>query len=152
MSEKPDIEQYWSCLPEDSGDVELVVTIPTFKRPDHLRLTLESVLEQDTERRFAIVIMDNHPQGSEGAIAAADMLRDHSVPSVVILAHRRGNCAAYNAGFQTALDTFPNAGWILVIDDDEIASPHWIEKMLEQADRHDPDFVGAPQPPVFENL
>ena len=50
-------------------------------------------------------------------------------PGMVIIAHERGNCSAYNAGWQTALAAFPGFRHLLVIDDDEIADPDWLERM-----------------------
>lgn len=140
----------WQSAPVSADQVRIVVTIPTFKRPDHLKTTLLSVLGQVTTIPFAIVVMDNHPEGSEGAQAAQFVLEDYGIPATVILAHRRGNCAAYNAGFHTALNAYPNASQILVIDDDEIARPHWMETITAVARDTAATFTGAPQHPIFE--
>jgi len=131
--------------------IEIVVIIPTFKRPEHLITTLTSVINQDTKSAFAIVVMDNHPEGSEGAVAAESLLQKSHRDSIVILAHRRGNCAAYNAGFHTALEHFPKAQWVQIIDDDEIAHPTWLSQQLATAVDEKVDFVGAPQHPIFES-
>ena len=45
----------------------------------------------------------------------------------------QGNCHAINAAFETALATFPAAEHFLMIDDDEIASPDWLERMVSTA-------------------
>ncbi len=141
----------WQNAPEATDNVRIVVTIPTFKRPEHLEKTLLSVLGQVTSIPFAIVVMDNHPEGSEGAQRAKFLLEDYGIAATVILAHRRGNCAAYNAGFHTALNTYPNATHILVIDDDEIARPHWMETIVAVAQDTGATFTGAPQHPVFDH-
>jgi len=140
----------WQSEPVSPETVKVVVAVPTFKRPDHLKATLLSVLGQVTSIPFAIVVMDNHPEGSEGAQAAQFVLEDYGIPATVILAHRRGNCAAYNAGFLTALNIYPDASHILVIDDDEIARPHWMETIAAVAQDTEAEFTGAPQHPVFE--
>ncbi len=153
MSEAPrndEVTIVWKNASDKADDVRIVVTIPTFKRPEHLKTTLMSVLGQVTNIPFAIVVMDNHPEGSEGAGAAEFLLEDYGIPATVILAHRRGNCAAYNAGFYTALNTYSNATHILVIDDDEIARPHWMETIAAVAQDTGATFTGAPQHPVFE--
>lgn len=144
-----DISIAWQRQAVDPKIVEIVVVLPTFKRPDHLRITLQSVIEQTIRRPFAIVVMDNHPEGSEGALEAQNLLENSEICATVILAHRRGNCAAYNAGFHTALATYPNAKWIQIIDDDEIAQPDWLENQVATAERLDVDFCGAPQHPIF---
>ncbi len=145
-----DIEIVWqhhACPPQD---VQIVVTIPTFKRPDHLRITLSSAINQTLAKPYAIVVMDNHPEGSQGAAAAQQLLAENNISATVILAHRRGNCAAYNAGFHTALTAYPDARWIQIIDDDEIAHPDWLEKQVEVAESTNADFCGAPQHPIFD--
>ncbi|HMH96999.1 MAG TPA: glycosyltransferase, partial [Bradyrhizobium sp.] len=37
--------------------IEIVVCIPCFRRPHHLRQTLESLANQRTGRRFAVVMV-----------------------------------------------------------------------------------------------
>jgi len=68
---------------------------------------------------------------------------------MVIIAHERGNCSAYNAGWQSAILHFPNFKHLLVIDDDELADPLWLETMCKAAERLGADIVGGPQVPVF---
>jgi len=45
--------------PALDGAVAIVVCIPAFRRPRHLRLTLESLASQRTDRRFAVVVVEN---------------------------------------------------------------------------------------------
>ncbi|MCJ8310411.1 MAG: glycosyltransferase [Hyphomicrobiales bacterium] len=145
-----DITITWQHHATDPQSIELVVVLPTFKRPDHLRITLQSVINQTTPKPYAIVVMDNHPEGSQGAVAAEELLKESEVSATIILAHRRGNCAAYNAGFHTALSTYEHARWIQIIDDDEIAHPDWLENQVATAERLGVDFCGAPQHPIFD--
>jgi GT2 family glycosyltransferase len=135
----------------DAGAVDTVITLPTFKRPDHLLRTLESLRAQRTRLRFAIVVMDNDAEGLEGAEAARPLFQSDTVNGLLIIAHERGNCSAYNAGWDTALLTFPNARRIAVIDDDELADPDWLQNLTDAADRFEADIVGGPQVPVFES-
>jgi Glycosyl transferase family 2 len=133
----------------NSADVDVVVTIPTFKRPEHVLETLASVRDQKTSRRFAVIVMDNHAEGLEGVGACKSSFESGDVPGVLIIAHDRGNCNAYNAGFLTALKIFPNFTSVLVIDDDEVADPNWLEKMCSTREKFGTDIVGGPQRPVF---
>ncbi|MGN6584787.1 MAG: glycosyltransferase family 2 protein [Rhizobiaceae bacterium] len=129
--------------------VECVVTLPTFRRPDHLLKTLESLKEQKTPRRFAVIVMENEAEEREGARAAAPLFENGRIEGLVIVAHERGNCSAYNAGWQTALMTFPSFEKLLVIDDDELAHPEWIDRMWGASESLPADIVGGPQIPVF---
>ncbi|RWO22469.1 MAG: glycosyltransferase family 2 protein, partial [Mesorhizobium sp.] len=44
---------------------------------------------------------------------------------------------------------FPDFSHLLVIDDDEIADPQWLERMCHAAETIGADIVGGPQMPVF---
>ncbi|MEO5758718.1 MAG: glycosyltransferase [Mesorhizobium sp.] len=132
-----------------SGDVDVVVTLPTFKRPEQLLATLASLRAQETTRRFAVVVMENEAEARAGAEAALPLFERGEMPGLVIIAHERGNCSAYNAGWQTAIQQFPNFRYLLVIDDDEIADPQWLEHMCGAAEALGADIVGGPQLPVF---
>src|SRR5450631_3567970 len=44
--------------PSLDSSIGIVVCIPSFRRPQHLRLTLESLAAQRTNHRFAVVIVD----------------------------------------------------------------------------------------------
>ena len=64
---------------------------------------------------------------------------------------RQGNCYAINAAFETALAMFPVATSFLMIDDDEIASPDWLELMARAAETSGADLVGGPVFPNFSD-
>jgi GT2 family glycosyltransferase len=57
---------------------------------------------------------------------------------------RQGNCYAINAAFEMAQAIFPDATHFLMIDDDEIASEHWLERMVRAAEVTGADVVGGP--------
>ena len=128
----------------------VVVTLPTFRRPDHLLKTLDSLAAQRTRHRFAVIVMENDAEGRAGLQAARALFQSGKLDGLVLVAHERGNCSAYNAGWQTALATFPAMQHLLVIDDDECAGVDWIERLVTAADAIGADMVGAPQRPVFE--
>jgi GT2 family glycosyltransferase len=134
----------------DAGVIEAVVTLPTFRRPQQVLATLKSLAGQRTARRFAVIVMENEADLREGAIAASPLFNSGEMNGLVIIAHQRGNCAAYNAGWSTALMQFPSFRHLLVIDDDEIADPDWLENMCRAAEKLPADIVGGPQVPVFE--
>jgi GT2 family glycosyltransferase len=129
--------------------VEAVVCIPTFRRPEHLRKTLESIVAQRRARRFAVVIVDNDVAAGEGAAVAAQFLRDRRLQGICLVEPRQGNCHAINAVFETALEAFPAARHFLMIDDDELASPDWLELMIRAAETSGAEIVGGPVWPVF---
>ncbi|MEP9396884.1 glycosyltransferase [Mesorhizobium sp. KR2-14] len=136
--------------PALEGDcAEVVVTVPTFRRPQQLLATLDSLAAQQTTRRFAVIVMENDAEAREGAAAALPLFEAARLPGLVIIAHERGNCCAYNAGWETALRHFSRFRHLLVIDDDEIADPQWLKRMCRTAETLEADIVGGPQVPVF---
>jgi GT2 family glycosyltransferase len=131
--------------------IGIVVCIPSFRRPQHLRLTLESLARQSTSRRFAVVIVENDALNSGSVPVAAEFLASGKFPGLCVVEPRQGNCHAINAAFETALETFPKASSLLMIDDDEIASPDWLELMLRAAEITGADVVGGPAFPDFDD-
>lgn len=131
--------------------VGIVVCIPCFRRPQHLRLTLDSLVGQRTPRSFAVVMVENDAAGRESAPVAAEYLADGRLQGVCLVETRQGNCQAINAAFETAQALFPAATRFLMIDDDEIASPDWLELMVRTAEATGADVVGGPVLPVFED-
>jgi GT2 family glycosyltransferase len=131
--------------------VEIVVCIPSFRRPQHLRLTLESLAAQRTSRHFAVVIVENDAAKCGSAPVAAKFLASGKLPGLCVVEPRQGNCHAINAAFETALTTFPFASSLLMIDDDEMASEDWLESMLRAAETTGADVVGGPVFPDFDD-
>jgi GT2 family glycosyltransferase len=130
---------------------QAIVTVPTFRRPVQLLETLASLQAQQTDRRFAVIVMENEADAREGAMAALPLFESGAVQGMLIVAHERGNCSAYNAGWQTALLHFPSFEHLLVIDDDELADPEWLERMCKASETLGADIVGGPQVPMFED-
>jgi GT2 family glycosyltransferase len=132
-------------------ETEIVVCIPCFRRPHHLRLTLQSLVAQQTTRRFAVVLVENDPRGRESAAVAGEFLLAGRLTGLCVVEPRQGNCQAINAAFETALTMFPTARHFLMIDDDEIASTGWLDLMARVAEETNADIVGGPVWPSFED-
>jgi GT2 family glycosyltransferase len=124
--------------------IGIVVCIPCFRRPDHLRQTLQSLVDQRSDRRFAVVLVENDAASCGSVPVASEFLRRGKLHGVCVVEPRQGNCQAINAAFETAQAMFPNAADFLMIDDDEIASPHWLERMVRAAEATGADIVGGP--------
>ena len=137
--------------PALDGAVAIVVCIPAFRRPRHLRLTLESLARQRTDRSFAIVVVENDASACESARVASEFLLRGTFPGLCVIEAEQGNCHAINAAFETALATYPDACYFLMIDDDEIASPDWLELMVRAAEASGADVIGGPVRPVFDD-
>jgi GT2 family glycosyltransferase len=124
--------------------IGIVVCIPCFRRPEHLRLTLQSLVDQRTDRRFAVVLVENDATACGSVPVAGEFLRSGKLHGLCVVEPHQGNCQAINAAFETAQAMFPDAGDFLMIDDDEIASADWLERMVRAAEATGADVVGGP--------
>ena len=131
--------------------IGIVVCIPCFRRPQHLRRTLESLADQHTDRRFAVVMVENDASRCGSVPVAAEFLRVGRISGLCVVEPRQGNCHAINAAFETAQATFPAAVHFLMIDDDEIASENWLELMVRAAEVTGADVVGGPVLQSFDD-
>jgi GT2 family glycosyltransferase len=148
----PDASRAWVAASASlDRSVSTVVCIPSFRRPRHLRLTLESLARQRTSRHFAVVIVENDASACGSVPVAAEFLASGRFQGLCVVEPRQGNCHAINAAFETALATFPAAAHFLMIDDDEIASADWLELMLRAAEINGADVVGGPVFPDFDD-
>jgi GT2 family glycosyltransferase len=127
-----------------------VVVVPTFRRPEMLRATLQSLARQQVDFPFAVLVVENDAIGLAGRDAALETLDQTSLDGLVMVEPRQGNVEAINAGFAAALQRFPQTQYMLMIDDDEIASPSWLARMVEGAARSGAGIVGGPVNPKFE--
>lgn len=132
------------------GDVDAVVCVATFRRPAMLARTLASLEAQRTVRSVRVVVVDNDADGRAGLAVARERLRDGPLRGVALVEPRQGNCHAINAAFRAAGLHFPQAAFVMMIDDDEVASPDWIDGMIDAAERNGADVVGGPVFPVFD--
>lgn len=131
--------------------IGIVVCVPCFRRPDHLRKTLQSLVEQRTGRRFAVVMVENDASACGSVPVANEFLQSGKMVGLCVVEPRQGNCQAINAAFETAQAIFANATDFLMIDDDEIASPDWLEQMVQAAEATGADLVGGPVLQLFND-
>jgi GT2 family glycosyltransferase len=133
-----------SMSPSLDPTIGIVICIPCFRRPEHLRQTLQSLADQRTDRRFAVVAVENDASACGSVPVASEFLRTGKLSGLCVVESRQGNCHAINAAFETARAMFPDATHFLMIDDDEIASPDWLERMVCAAEATGADVVGGP--------
>ena len=135
--------------PALDSSVDIVVCIPCFRRPDDLQRTLQSLAGQRSDRRFAVVMVENDASARGSVPVANELLQSGKLNGLCVVEPRQGNCQAINAAFETAQAIFPNATTFLMIDDDEIAAPDWLERMVQAAEATGADIVGGP---VFQHF
>lgn len=124
--------------------VYAVVCIPTFQRPDELKRTLTSLINQKADFDFAIVVVDNDVMNPVGSVVAKEYLAGTGIEHKVLVERQQGNCFAINTAFRTALEFYQTAEFVLMIDDDESADQSWLVHMVRTATDTQADIVGGP--------
>jgi GT2 family glycosyltransferase len=113
--------------------------------------TLTSLSKQTAEFEYAVVVVDNDAVDQAGLAIGQSTFNSGHLKGLCVIEPRQGNVHAINTGFVKALDFFPGAEWILMIDDDEVASPGWLHTMVQAADETGADIVGGPVVPYFQS-
>jgi glycosyltransferase involved in cell wall biosynthesis len=111
--------------------------------------TLQSLADQATEIPFAVVVVDNDPVGMAGVPVAEAFFASGLLSGLCVVERQPGNCRACNRAFSEARAGFGSARYILMIDDDEVADPEWLDRMVEAARTHNVEIVGGPVAPHF---
>ena len=127
------MHRWWDDLPSVRKPVVSVV-VPTHDRAGYLDVTLASVLDQDFDEPYEVIVIDDGSRDS-----TQEVIRRHGVRPIV---HDppRGPNAARNAGAAAAA-----ADLIALIDDDVFAPREWLRELLAGARRHpDADVFGGP--------
>lgn len=122
-----------SPAPRDAvGQVFSVsIVVGTRDRPDDLRQCLTSMRGQETRHRVEIVVVDNHPASglTPPVLAEFPMVRLVEEP-------RRGLSYARNAGILAS-----SGDLIVTTDDDVVAPPTWLERLVTPFQRADVAIV-----------
>ncbi len=118
------IAQKSQVSPDWSEGVSIVV--PTFRRPDGIRLALTSLLEQNAgERIMEVIVADNDPDGG-----AKDTVLEFTkeAPFEIVYVHvpDPGVSNARNGALKAVRGRF-----IIFLDDDMEALPGWVEALIQ---------------------
>lgn len=96
------------------------------------------------------MVAENNFAQCDGKKVADAFFLESALEGFCVIEPRQGNCFAINCAFGTALRAYPQAPYLLMIDDDETATPGWIEEMVQAARLHKSDLVGGPVLRAFE--
>lgn len=121
----------------------IIVCIATCNRPQGLQRTLESIAALDTQHKLEVLVADNDAARKEGmAVVEALASRDYRWPIEALLVAERGIPLVRNALVAAALAR-PGVTHVAMLDDDEAASPRWIDALVNAAQQWDADVVGG---------
>lgn len=123
--------------------MQLLVGIPTHKRPELLRKCLRSIAAQTGELpSTSVFVADNDPNARQGVGVVQEMAAEYPYPISSTVVAEPGISAVRNAILAEARRT--GADFLAMIDDDEIASEQWLAKLLEVQETYKADVVGGP--------
>ena len=121
-----------------ADEIAVSVVIPTYNRSALLRNAVASVLAQDTQTSFEIVIVDNNSQDDTASVARA-LVHQHPTKVHYVLETEQGNAHARNRGVQIARGDI-----IAFIDDDVAVDRNWLTTFTNAlAERPEMSFVGG---------
>jgi succinoglycan biosynthesis protein ExoM len=123
----------------------VVICIPTFRRPVQLRLLLGSLCGlamQDAEVNIEVLIVDNDVNESARSLCEAAVL---PWPLRYFVESRRGIAQVRNA----AVTHSAGGDWVAFVDDDEMVEPQWLDCLLHAQRMFQADIVAGPVVPEY---
>jgi glycosyltransferase involved in cell wall biosynthesis len=108
---------------------EIVVAIPTFKRPTALAHLLAALEKLDADNQIIVVVADNDAEGHAGYDLCRSLAAHYRWPLDPVIAEDRGIAQVRNVLVARAL-AYPDAEFVAMIDDDEWPSPHWLRELV----------------------
>ena len=109
-----------ASAPSLAESIAVTVIVPTFDRPNTLRRCLVSLTDQISPRAIHILVIDNHPQSQLTPPIVAEF------PHVQLVSEpQAGSSRARNTGIRAVVTDI-----VAMVDDDVVAPPDWLEKLL----------------------
>jgi glycosyltransferase involved in cell wall biosynthesis len=120
-----------------------VVAIPTYRRPSGLLQLLQSLAVLSTTHQLHVIVGDNDGVNREGVLAVETLKQQgYRWPLEAIVVTARGISQVRNALIEASLEV-DGARHVLMLDDDEIASPQWLDEMIRRQVETGADIVGG---------
>lgn len=127
--------------------IQISAIICTFNRERYLRKAIKSLVEQTLPHDcYEILVIDNRSTDNTKQIVVEEFA---SVSNLhYIYEPVQGLSQARNTGWQNA-----KGKYIAYLDDDAIASPHWLEKIVEvfETTTPQPGMMGGKIEPIWES-
>lgn len=121
-----------------SSEPEVSVVVPTYNRSALLRSTVNSVLNQDTQVPFDVVVIDNNSSDDTRDVVQS-LMESHPGRVHYVFERKQGNAHARNRGVEEARGSI-----IAFVDDDVTVDTNWVTSLKTILDsRRDLSFVGG---------
>jgi len=122
---------------------EIVIGIPTFRRPKGLGRLLDALAKIDTDADIRVVVADNDARDRQGFDLCQRIKSTYRFPLDAIIVAERGIAQARNALVGHALDD-SGMRFLAMLDDDEWPSRQWLSELLRVQRETNADAVEGP--------
>jgi glycosyltransferase involved in cell wall biosynthesis len=129
---------------------QVVIGVPTFRRPLWLERCLRALPDVRRDRDVRVVVADNDSDQRQGVAVCEKLVAEgYGLPLTAVVVERRGISHTRNA-LVAACIADPEAEFLVMIDDDEWPDSGWLTALLSVQAAHGADVVGGPVRRVFE--
>jgi glycosyltransferase involved in cell wall biosynthesis len=111
--------------------VKASVVVPTRGRASYLRVALDSLVSQDLDASYEVLVVDDGPDAETRAVAEAAAARSQAPVRYVPREGVPGLNSARNTGIAAATSDL-----IVFVDDDVEAPPQWLRELVAGRARH----------------
>lgn len=108
---------------------EVVVAIPSFRRPQGLARLLDALARLETDTEVAVLVADNDSERHEAFDLCQTLKGRYRWPLEAILVPQRGIAQARNGLVEHVL-AHSQARFVAMLDDDEWPHPQWLDGFL----------------------
>ncbi len=130
---------------------DVMVLIPTFRRPNSLGRLLDALETLETSADVSVLVADNDAEGRQGHDLCRARQDSFRFPLETICVTERGIAQNRNALVARALAD-PRMRFVAMLDDDEWPHPGWLEGLLGTQAQFGADLVEGRIECVYENL
>jgi succinoglycan biosynthesis protein ExoM len=128
----------------------IMILIPSYRRPNGLRRLLDSLELIDTSDRIEVVVGDNDVTGQDGVRVVREAAASgYRFPIRAILVETPGLSDNRNALLGEFMGS-PECDWVIMIDDDQVVTPGWLGALIAMQERTGAECVGPAVYPDFE--
>lgn len=121
---------------------DIVLVIPTFRRPQLLQALLYSLLDTLRDTPAVLVVADN--DCDETVVEIVENFRSLWPHCHYIAVPARGLSHVRNSLVDCALAWVPEWRWLVMLDDDGVITPGWLSRLVSCGDSYQAQMVGGP--------
>lgn len=126
----------------NTAHADVVIGIPTYRRPELLRVLLQSLASELRGAPVKVVVADNECGTDAPSVVEAHRALFAHIECIPV--RERGVSQVRNAIVSAAYRITPDWRCLIMLDDDGRVTPGWFEALLGAARRWGADLVGGP--------